>query len=535
MKLHDIVPKWLRSTSPAVAVRAADHTADTPENAPYWRRLGEHSSRNLAAVDHGEMVKACVKAAQADGMGRSHVRLVRSITVGAMEIDAQVECKDQTAQKRLADQLKVFWKDPFNRLDVNLGQFMAGLTTTGSLCLTLHTGAGSKLTRIGYIDPSTFVAPGVVTDPANVLRRMCVLRAAPGAVRTTIAHPIVQPDYLLPIEFAALAEGSAMKLTVGDQQMDVIVGAPCVYAGINITAPNQSVGISDLYPGLDVMCATNELVFGAMERSINLGAYSLHVKFPKGTSAKEITDRMAAIKQDLEAGSGRAVGTTEDIAIAPISAVLQAGEWATMEKMGRTSSLIALGPWPVHIFSEGAGTNVTAAAEQGSPVANFLLERQNDLRRLILFVCEYALRKYPEMKALMEANPDARVVLPLPTIVAKNTTRESNVLAVELTTLRTLYDSGAITLEAFRRESIDAAARYGFSLTPQDMPSEAEAKEKLEMQALTLAPMKPDAEDPDADPRGGKREDDEDKVAEGTPAKASTREIPLPKARRKAS
>lgn len=524
MRLTNLVPSFLRaplrlpSVTVGSRVRAAEtaNSADTPENAKYWRRLGERSSRNLREIDHQKMVGECTHSAQVDGMGRSHVRLVRSITVGAMEIDAQTECKDEAAREKIAEQLRVFWRDPMNAMPRRLGDFMAGLTSTGSLCLTLHTGVVSKLTRIGYVDPAAFVAPGVVTDPGNVLAPLCVLRKASGSVAAVVAHPIVREDLTIAEEFVGMAPGTAVKIPVGERTVDATLGVPCVYAGVNIVAPNQSVGISDLYPALDLMHLLDELVFRSVERSINLGAYSLHVKFPKGTSADDITKRMDAIRADLESGDGRSVGTTDDVSIAAVAAALQAGEWATLEKMARTNALISLGPWPVHIFSEGAGTNVTAAAEQGSPVANFLLERQNDLRRAILLLTTYALRQYPEVAKLLDKHKDARVVLPLPTIVAKNTTRESNVLMVELTALRRLYDDGVITLEGFRREALDASARYGFSLTQADLEDMTKARARIEMQSLSVAPLQPD-DDPDADPRGGSREGEKQKVPEGTP------------------
>jgi hypothetical protein len=476
------------------------------------------------------MVEECSHAAQVDGMARAHVRLVTAITVGAQEIDPEIECKDESARDRLDELLDTFWEDPVNDLATSLGEFMNGLTTTGSLCLTLHTGFGSRLTRIGYLDPASFASPGVLTDPANVRQPIAVLRGSWTSSADVVAHPIVQTDGSVHEMFAGKKEGA--KVTIersGDfgGNIAVHVGAPCIYLGINRVSPSQSVGISDLYPALDLMNLLDELVFGAVERSINLGAYSLHVKFPKGTPAQEIEARMNTIRGDLESGRGRAVGTTDDVSIDAVAAALQAGEWATLEKVARTNSLIALGPWPIHIFSEGAGTNVTVAAEQGSPVANFLLERQNSFRKFMVRLCMYALQQYPEARALIESN-EVEIRFPLPVIVAKNTTRESNVLSVEANILATAEDRGWIKLEAAQREFADAAKRYGFEIGTGDIPDPAEVEEKRAMQALTLAPMKPDEtpdpedpEDPDADPRGGKREDDEEKVAEGTPAKAA--------------
>lgn len=531
------LPKWLggsprRTTSAVVGSRmlraADDHSADTPQNARYWRRLGaSQPNRNLMEIDHKRMVEECASASQTDGMARSHVRLVTSITVGSQEIVPTYECKNEAARDRLNELLNRFWCDPSNDFECELSSLMSGLTTTGSLCLTAHTGAGSRLTRVGYVDPATFVTPGVLQDPSNVRRPIAVLRASWTNANEVVAHPILGEDDTVFDVFAGQPEGAMVSIFRADQfggPIDVRVGAPCWYLGVNRMAPNQSCGISDLYPALDLMRLQDELVFGAVERSINLGAYSLHVKFPRGTTADDISIRMNAIREDLESGKGRAVGTTDDVQITAIAAALQAGEWATLETVARTNALIALGPWPVHIFSEGAGTNVTAAAEQGSAVANFLLDRQNVFRKLWLRICRYAVRQYPEGEAMLAANPDAKIVFPFPLIVAKNTTRESNVLSVEANVLSMAEDRGWITTEAAQREFSDSAKRYGFDLTADDIPDEDEIAEMRSIRTLSLPPLMPDVPaEGEGDPRGGHRDGEDAKVAEGTPTAGARR------------
>jgi hypothetical protein len=251
----------------------------------------------------------------------------------------------------------------------------------------------------------------------------------------------------------------------------------------------------------------DELVVGAVERSINIGAYSLHVKFPKGTSNDEITTRMNAIRADLESGKGRAVGTTDDVTIQAVFAQLQAGEWATLEKVARVNALIGLGPWPIHIFSDGGSTNVATAAEQGSPVANFLLDRQNKFRKFFLRIALYMLRRYPEARRLIDANQDASLHLTLPVIVAKDTTRESNVWTVETNTLGLAVASGFVKRDAAAREWRMASDQYGLHFKPEDTPTDEEFKAEAAV-GIQAPSFKPTPEPPptklnDGTPRSG--------------------------------
>lgn len=489
------LPKWLRSV-PAVAgsLRASSTNPDNPAEANQWRKLGRASSRNLTGFQHADMVRQCVKSAQVDPLARAHVRLLRSIIVGAEELGIEVRCKDETARARLQELMDLGWNHPVNDLRSTLGELVDGLTTTGSLALCLSTddkgegGTGSMLTAIGYIDPESFVDPGVLADPGNPRDPIAVLRAAwlASGPASVIAHPIVRNDDTVHPMFRG-ADGGPMKpgtmLTIPRRDtfggpLQVAVDEPVAYLGINKVAPSQTLGISDLYACLDLMGLLDELVFSAVERSINIGAYSLQVKFPKGTGAKEIEDRMATIRADLESGKGRAVGTTDDVTIQAVFAALQSGEWATLEKMARTTALIGLGPWPVHIFSDGGQTNVATAAEQGSPVANFLLDRQNVFRKFMVKVAMYMLRRYPEARRLLEANPDANLHLALPVIIAKDSTRESNVLAVETSTLVLAVENGLIEREAAQREFRDVANRYGLHFKPEDSPDADDFEEK---------------------------------------------------------
>lgn len=497
-------------------VNANNHSADLPENAPYFRRLGQGKSRNLAEVDHRRMVDESTKAAQLDGIAKAHVRLTVAITVGAQEVGPEVQCENQEARKRLQGLLDLVWNDPVNRMGSRLPDLMAGLTTTGSLALTVHTAPESRITRIGYLDPAEFVAPGMYVDPGNCFDPICLLRTDPLRDGAIVAHPVLRADSSLHPLMEQRVEGDvvtlpALKTMAGP--LKVVIGAPCRYLGINIVAPNQTLGISDLYASLDIMAMCDELVFKSADRSLNIGTYSTHVKFPEGTTAEQIATGMAAIRADVESGNGRAVGTTKNVEIGVISANLQSGEWSAMEKMTRTTALTGLGPWPVHMFSEGAATNVTTAAEQGSPVANFLLGRQNPFRQMLQELCLHMVRQFPEARGLLDANPDVRVHLPLPVIIAKDSTREANVLAVETNALTAARDAGFITTAAAQREWRDGATRYGMHFSLEDSPDPEDVDEERS-QMLTLPPLQ-------LDTKSDRESDPDQTTSAGTPAGAA--------------
>lgn len=506
---------------PATAVFGAnDRSADKPENERYWRRLGVAPGRDIHEVDHKRMVRGAIRSAQQEGLGKAHVRLVTSITVGAMEVDPEVRCENKGAREAIQRLVDLVWKDPVNRLSTELPTLMSELTTTGGLCVTMHTSPESSVTRFGLIDPEMFVAPGVLTDPENKLDRIAILRT--GTMTTdVVAHPIVREDGSVHQMFATRVEGDQVTVRVtmagGISDMTVIVGAPCMYLGINRATTSQQLGISDLYAGLDMIAQYDELSYSSAHRSLNVGTYSLHVTLPKGAPKSLVEDVTTKVRSDIESGSGRAVVTTDDVKINAVSANLQSGEWSGMKQSLKGDVLTAIGPWPPHMFSEGGATNVTTAAEQGSPVANFLLTRQNEFRKLWISALWYALRKFPEARTLLESNPDVEIALPLPVIVAKDTTRESNVLAVETNSLIAARDAGIITTDAMQREWRDSATRYGMHFRPEDSPPAAEVDAKRE-NTLMLPPLRPDMGD--GAPQSDRQADPDQTTSAGTPQAA---------------
>jgi len=507
-------------------VRGSSSDPDNRDEAYQWRKIGAAKAKNLAAYDHLRMVQECTQSAVKDGFGKAHVRLVTAITVGAGEMFPSVRCEDEAAREKAQKLLLETWNDPVNTLSTALPEFMRGLCTTGSLCLTVHTGDTSKRTRVGYVDPASFVEPFVLTDPGNVREPIAVLRGNWNAMSDMVAHPVLGIDGLCHQLMTGAAEGRGAPIAVGskvtlpkgagatDGQMTVTVGAPCFYLGVNRVAPNQTCGVSDLYASLDLIGQIENLIYGAAGRSLNLAAFSLHADFKEGTSQDKMNEILSGIKADVESGDGRVFGT-QGVEVKAIAAALQAGEWATLEKMLRVAVLIGLGPWPVHAFSEAGGTNVTAAAEQGAAITNVLLDRQNEFRRFLLSLCWYMLRQYPEFAAIEAANPDLAIELPLPVIVAKDTTRESNVLAAETNLLLAAVSGGLIELPAAQRNFREQANRYGLEVLPEDAPDAEEFQEKQQLSARAFDLDMPEGE-PD-DPRGGHREEEAKKPPEGTP------------------
>lgn len=525
MKLPDWLP--FGSNKPAVSGRisASSSNPDNPAERSSWRRFGAASARNLPAHDHRMMVEQCDRSAKVDGMSRAHMRLVRSITVGAQEVGPEVRCKDVAARDALQRFADLVWNLPGNDFACSLGDFMDGLCASGTVALTVRTdrdaaGVGSQLTSFGAIDPAVIV--DLVIDPGNAREPLAVLRQSFDTSATLAANPCIRSDGSVHPMFRG-ADGNPLpvgtskviprnKQLGGDVQC--VIAEPCMLVGVNRTGPTMTLGTSDLMPSLDLQGLIDDLVFGATERTVNFGAYSIVVKFPKGTSKADIDEKMKLIQADLESGRGRAVGVTEDISIEAVSAQLNAGEIATVEKFARTHALIALGPWGTYLFSDGGATNVATAAEQGSPVANFLLERQNILRRYVVRCMRYALEQIPEARRLLAANEDAHIHLSLPVIVAKDTTRESNVLMVETNVLTTAMDANLVKLEAAQREFRDGANRYGLHFKPEDSPTEEEIAKKREEQANALQmpalSLPPDGPTPPAS-----------KPTEGTPKAAA--------------
>lgn len=487
--------------SARVAAALTPNSADIPENAHLWRRVGRAHDRNLQGYDHARMVEACTHAAKLNPLAKAHTRLVSSITVGANEIDPQVEgVEDDAKRKQIEDMVREFWHSPVNDFSAQLPDMMDSLTTTGSLILVAFTGRdamglGSGRTSIGQIDPADLIMPGVVCNPENAREPIAVLRRGANP-EDCYAHPILRADDTV---HEAL-RGATFTMTTRAAGVSSVtktykVEAPCWYLGINRTSIGQTVGISDLYATTDMSGLHDALVFGSAERSVNFGAFAWHADFPEGTEASVVRDQVKELARDLEDGSGRLVGTS-GVTIQALAAALQATDYAAVEQMIRKMVAIGLGPWPLHMLSDGTTTNVATAAEQGSPVANFLLSRQNAFRRLLVRMVTYAVRQRTGGRKLLEET-GARIHIPLPVIVAKDTTRESNTLSTETAILSAGVSSDFITRDAAARNWRDQANRYGFHVKPEDTPTDEEIADRAP--AFTGLPMPEDEEDGEDD------------------------------------
>lgn len=445
-----------------VRATATDRTADTEENAPLWRNLGQRSLRDMPQFSRKAMQDDAARAHQRFGMARRAVANTRGFTVGALP--ARPKAKDDRVQAKL----DALWGHPRNNLEERIPEWSNDLSVMGELCVLAAAGDASRITTVGVLDAGAIAE--VVADPEDAQRRIAVLvHLQDGTYR---AHPIIQKDSTLDDAFVGAIEGSSIQLDVSNalerKLQTVVVGQPCVYARVNALA-TQTRGDSDLYPALDALAARDRAVFGFMERLALIASFVWDLAFPNSKKPADVAKDTATAAKQIGRGVGGVFGHTENTTLEAKAPAINAADWAEGIKIPKDDILDTVGQ-PAHWFSGGgAELSLASAGEMGSPTWTNMQERQTVLRRFILDLGNYALSQFPAT----ELPPRADWVwdVTLPTIVGKDAVREASVLNSQLTALGQLADLGMKT-EAVQREAVKLGNSYGLELSEKDFDPE---------------------------------------------------------------
>jgi hypothetical protein len=467
-----------------------DHSADTPENAPYWNS-GQRTLRDLPKFSRKAMQDDAARAHQRYGMARRAVANTRGFTVGALP--PRPKAKDERVQQKLT----AFWDHPRNNLEERIPEWSNDLAVYGELCALVAAGTGnglgsgqSSLTTIGILDPG--VIDDVVTDPQDAQRRIAALvKLRDGKLR---AHPIIGKDSTLPSPFEHVTVGAEVELEIvdpaGRRMQMVVVGQPCLYTRVNALS-TQARGDSDLYPALDALALRDRGVFSFMERLALIAAFVWDLTFPNSKKPKEVQKGTEDAAKQIGRATGGVFGHTENTSLEAKAPTINAADWAQGIKIPKDDILDTVGQ-PAHWFSGGgAELSLASAGEMGSPAWTNMQERQTTLRRFIIDLGNYALSQFPEKE--LPPRDEWLWDVTLPTIVGKDAVREASVLNSQLTAIGQLQDLG-LKPKAAVREAVKLGNSYGLELSEDDFDTDgAGIRSRLAWPGTTQnAPTPPD-------------------------------------------
>lgn len=452
-----------------------EHSADTPENEAYYRRLGTRR-RDIGSADASRSIEDGVRSWQRDGYAARAVEVVKYYAVGTEPILATASAEDQSDREVVQRAIDAVWNDPRNRFSTSVLEFYDALSATGELCLVRAVGSESKLTRIGYVDPADIEC--VLQDPEDARCTIAVVRR-PGLFRPDrIIHPV--PDetgaYHERLRKGAapdvpLDPGTQIEVPVGEGATATVctVGQPAHYLGVN-KLPNQSRGSSDLFRIFHVLDMLDRNVWGFGDRMRGLQAFIWEVETTaKGKEREDLLEHATEATKTAAGVFLHGPGTT----IKAVTPSLGALDWK--EAFGVLIGVLTTSTGiPPHFFTgEGGDVNLATAGELAGPFLAMVKNRQSAVRGYFGQVLLLAILQRPEI-ARMYADDPRRVAfdLSLPTVSSKDAVRAVTVLGAQLAALNSLRVNFGLKREAAIREGVAVGNEYGFELSPEDFEEE---------------------------------------------------------------
>lgn len=483
---------WIRNVLPGLRAQAVSasytpNSADTPENERYWRRMGQPRN-DLDDIDLDRARRDSIRSFQRDALGRRIVKIKSAFILGSRPPKPAIEVVDDADLQTLAqEKADAFWFDGTNQVHRRMVRWGNTAWTSGELCVTMRTHEGSRFTYIARIDSDDI--DQVLVDPYDADLRIGVLRKGVPLGPARLLHPILTREGELPkaigdAKKAALADLEKRKREGRLSQQDfdrmvvepviVVPGVdgkvearlsvqPALYTDFNAVG-GQTRGIGDLYPLLDSLQQYDHISWTGAERAGAQQAYAwnLTVTRSAGWDEKRIKQEAQQVAEVVGTGTGGVYGHTDDVTLEPMSSGAQAGETEIALRVPMKTITIGAGV-PPHWLGDSSSTQHTAGETEG-PVITSLEQDQWELRMFFCDLLAYVLRQYPEL----ERGIDERRIkcdVDFPTLVSKDTVRESTVLQSEIGTLCVMVDRGWISDDAAQRNAIALAAEYGLDLS----------------------------------------------------------------------
>lgn len=496
----------------AVSASTTPNSADTPENAHLWRRLGgNRPTRDITQVQQKAAQDDSASGFQKFSLQRRATGIIRGFVCGAGGVKPKAE-DDERAQKIL----DAFWKDPDNRIEDRVGEWSDNLSTFGELCLIAATGRdesglGSHLTKLGLLDVGR--VEDVLCDPEDAGRLIGVIVCEDVGLMNRRIHPVIRIDATLPREFDGKKKGDSFRWGAAGQERAARIADPCVWVRINALA-SQSRGLPDSYPALDALALRDRSQFSFMERLALAFAFIWDLVLPTSLKTKQVEDHAKSAAAAIGRGTGSVYAHTSTVSIEAKAPQSGAADYASALRIPMADILNAFA-LPEHWFSGGPEVSNASAGEIGSPTWTALQERQRVIRSALKTCGTYALAQIPEIGATKAAAVAWDVTLPV--IVGKDAVREVTVLQQELGAIDQLRSMG-LKIEPTQRESQRAANDYGMTISDDEW----EDPEPVGLALPPRGPLGPSQEDQVAndgarvDPQGNPS-DSKDQERRGVP------------------
>lgn len=449
-------------------------TVDSDED--QWRRLSDDPKRDLAPTTQDRMQEIAAYLWESNQVAN---RLVELPIAYLLAEGVRLTCDDETHQ----DWLDAWWRDPINRLDERLPEYLRGLAVFGELILPAFVNPIGGRVRLGYLDPCQLAL--VATDPANRAQPIGLVTKADAKGRVYHYRTIL------------MGEETDLFGTATRALREKYADGEAFYFRVN-ALPGGTRGRSDLLAQSDWLDGYDQLLFGELDRAGFLRAFVWDVSL-KGATPDEVTKRARDIAPP-KPGSVRVHNDSETWGA--VTPGLQAADLSDLARLIR-NHVLGGATIPEHWFGGGGDVNRAVGAEMAEPTLKVMGMRQRLVTAMLEQLGQYVLwqRARVEGERTIDWSDDAwRVQVVWPEMSPKDTTKYAAALQQVVMGAGMAVDAGRMTELTAVRLVAAVAGRLGIEVNAETELADAR-KELAERRAAdSYTGGDPAHQDPVADP-----------------------------------
>jgi hypothetical protein len=455
--------------------RLKEATGETVESDAGWVRLGGDINRDLSPISQSRMQTLAAHQWESNRIANRLIELPTAFLLGE-GVSYQVD--DTEAQSWLDD----FWRDPINRMDLNLEKHVRELALFGELCLPVFVNEITGRVRLGKVDPASI--DKVITDPDNVALAIgVVVRRASGSRK--IYRVIYNGDD------ADMFGPGARKLREG------MTAGDCFFYRINDLA-NGRRGRSDLLSAIDFNDVYEQLIFGEAE-----GAVAKRMVIWDVTLKNATEDEVNEKARSLSPPSPNSVRVHNDAETWEAKTPdLKSSDGDVTARMIR-NHVLGGATIPEHWFGGGGDVNLATASSMGEPTYKVFSQRQRLLKAILEDIARFVLSQRLAAIGLsaLGAEEAWQPVAVFPELTARDVSKYASALQQVTVSVSQAVNSGVMSEETAVRLIALVGGLLGLEIDPIEelKAARGEASRRAEADSYTLPPAALQAPVPSSD------------------------------------
>lgn len=471
--------------APAPAGRFAEAVARDDDRG--WRPLTQ-TKRDLPPITQARMQELAHHAWEQHRLANRLIELPVAFILGD---GVEMEVDDDEARTWL----DAWWRDPINRLDLNIEKRCRELALFGEQVIVVFKGLDGHV-RHGAVDPTQIQS--IVVDPDNAALPIGVeVRGADGVSRTyRVILDGEERELLMP---AALALRE--KMTAGE----------CHFWRVNDLLTGRR-GRSDLLSAIDIADAYTQLIFGEVERTAAMRMAMWDVTMTGATP-----EQVAARAAEVEPPRPMMIRVHNEAETwASISPELNSADASETLKTVR-NEVLGGGTIPEHWYGGGGDVNRATAAEMDEPTYKVFRRRQLLWQAILEAEARHVIRSRLAARGLDTALDETRQPRAVfPAMQSIDVARYAQAMAQVVSAAAAAVDQGFMTAATAVRLIAGLALKLGVEMDAEAELAAAQAERQKRREADAFqAP----AEDPPAadDPTDGEDPPEDAPEADGRP------------------